>query len=241
MRLIDEIHLDFPCYGARKIAKELGRRGHGGWKRHAAEGLTREMNIRPVYPKPNLSAPSKHSKRFPYPLKSKAIRFANQVWSSDITHVSLGRTHMYVYAIIDWYSRYIVGWDLLTDMGAEGVTRCMQKAFEAHGTPSIANSDQGSVFGSDLYVGLLADNHVRQSMDGRARWADNVLMERWFRTLKTECLRINEYSTPKELRSLIAGFVDQYNNEGLHGPLGYETPSEWYCSNGWPQDQPQAA
>lgn len=241
MREVDEIHLEFPCYGARKIAKELARRGLPGWKRHAVEGLMREMGIVPVYPKPSLSSPSKRSKRFPYLLKNKAVRFANQVWSSDITYVSIGGTHMYVYAIIDWYSRYIVGWDLLPDMGAGGVCRTMERAFEQHGTPGICNSDQGSVFGSERYVKLLEGRHVPQSMDGRARWVDNVLMERWFRTLKSECLRINEYETPAQLRSLIADFVERYNNGRIHESLGYETPAEWYLVNGWPEALPEAA
>lgn len=241
MRAVDEIHMEHPCYGARKISRELARRGLPGWKRHAVEGLMREMGIRPVCPKPNLSKPSKGSKRFPYLLKNKTVRFANQVWSSDITYVSIGRSHMYVYAIIDWYSRYIVGWDLLPDMGAGGVCRAMERAFEEHGTPGVCNSDQGSVFGSERYVSLLRRNGVPQSMDGRARWADNVLMERWFRTLKSEWLRINEYSTPAELRGLLAEFVDDYNNDRVHQSLGYETPAEWYCGNGWPDPVPEAA
>ena len=230
MAEIDDIHTDFPCYGARKMSKELAKRGHPGWSRRRVARLMGEMGVEAVYPRPSTSGRRKEDRRFPYLLKNKVARFPNQVWSSDITYVRCGGAHMYVYAIIDWFSRYIVGWDLLPDMGAAGVVACMARAFEEHGTPGVANSDQGSVFASDEYVSLLAANGVPQSMDGKARWVDNVFVERWFRSLKTEQLRVYEYSTPAELRRLVGEYVDQYNDERLHEALGYETPEEWYHS-----------
>ena len=187
------------------------------------------MNVRALCPQPSLSAPSKHSKRFPYLLKGKSILFPNQVCSTDITYVQIGRRHMYLTAVIDWYSRYIVGWRLSDTMRACEVVKCAGEVFEAHGTPAIMNSDQGSVFGSDEYVNLLADENIRQSMDGKARWRDNVLMERWFRTLKSECLRNTEYETPRELETIIARFVTYYNNERIHQSLGYDVPADWYA------------
>lgn len=230
MAAVDEIHTDFPCYGARKVARELERRGFPGWSRRRVGRLMAEMGIRAVFPGPRTSGRRREDPRFPYLLRGKVARFPNQVWSSDITYVRCGRSHMYVYAVIDWFSRYVVAWDLLPDMGAEGVAATMRRAFEEHGTPGVANSDQGSVFGSGEYVGLLREAGVPQSMDGRGRWADNVIMERWFRTLKTECLRLAEYSTPAQLRRLIGEFVEQYNERRLHESLGYETPAEWYRS-----------
>ncbi len=137
---------------------------------------------------------------------------------------------MYLACVIDWYGRCVVAWRLADDMGAAGVCACVSEAFASHGAPSILNSDQGSVFNSAAYEGLLAESRVLQSMDGKARWVDNVIVERWFRSLKSECLRISEYGTPAELRRLIAGYVEQYNNDRLHQSLGYETPAEWYCS-----------
>ena len=113
---------------------------------------------------------------------------------------------------------------------AAGVCACVEEAFAAYGTPSILNSDQGSVFNSAAYEGLLAGDGVRQSMDGKARWVDNVIVERRFRSLKTECVRIGERGTPTELRRLISAYVDQYNNARPHQPLGYNTPAEWYYS-----------
>jgi len=227
MAKIDGIHADNPAYGARKIARQLRKDGEDVTRWHVTS-LMHEMNIRPCCPLPSLSKPSKRSKRFPYLLKGKKILFPNQVWSTDVTYVQIGGHHMYLTAVIDWHSRYIVGWRLSDTMRAEDVVRCVRRAFAEHGTPSVMNSDQGSVFGSDVYVSLLASNRVTQSMDGRARWRDNVLMERWFRTLKSEWLRTHEYSTPKELGRLVAEFVGYYNDARIHQSLGYDTPASWY-------------
>jgi putative transposase len=227
---IDRVHVDNPAYGARKIARVLRSEGMGDATRWRVTRLMREMNVRPCCPLPSLSRPSKGSRRFPYLLRGKRVDFPNQVWSTDITYVQIGSRHMYLTAVIDWHSRYVVGWRLSDTMRAEEVVRCVGRAFADHGTPSIMNSDQGSVFGSEQYVGLLAASHVTQSMDGRARWRDNVLMERWFRTLKSEWLRTREYSTPRELERLVSEFVGYYNNRRIHQSLGYETPASWYFS-----------
>lgn len=227
---IDRIHVDSPAFGARKIPRMLMRQGEGRATRHRAGRLMGLMGIRPCCPLPSLSEPSRESRRFPYLLKDRSILFPNQVWSTDITYVQIGGRHMYLTAVIDRFSRYIVSWRLSDTMRAQEAAACARQAFAEHGTPSIMNSDQGSVFGSDEYVSLLASMHVEQSMDGRARWRDNVLMERWFRTLKSECLRQEEYSTPAELRAIIAKFVTWYNEKRIHQSLGYDTPAEWYGS-----------
>lgn len=232
MRIIDEVHLEMPYAGARKISRELSRRTNGRIDvgRRATAAIMEEMNVRPLYPKPNLSKPAKASLKHPYLLKNKAIRFPNQVWSVDITYIPIGRTHMYLTCVIDWFSRYVVGWRLADDMGADGVCRCVAEAMDGRGEPAIINSDQGSVFTSAQYEGLLEGRRVLQSMDGKARWVDNVIVERWFRSLKTECLRISEYETPAELRRLVAGYVEQYNNARPHQSLDYDTPDSWYHS-----------
>ena len=232
MRVVDEARLEMPYAGCRKIREELRRRTEGGVdvSRRCVAGLMEEMNVRPVYPKPNLSKPAKRALRHPYLLKNKAILFPSQVWSIDIAYVPIGRSHMYLTCVIDWCSRYVVGWRLASDMGAAGVCECVSRAFDEHGEPAIVNSDQGSVFSSAEYEGLLASRHVLQSMDGKARWVDNVIVGRWFRSLKSECVRISEYETPAELRRLVAAYVEQYNNARPHQSLGYETPGEWYHS-----------
>ena len=227
-RAIDEAHVDHPEYGARKLAALLTAQGlpTTRWK---ARELMRRMGIESTAPRPSLSRPSKGSRRFPYLLGNKPILFPNQAWSVDVTYVQLGGRHMYLTAVIDWFSRYIVGWKLSDTMRACEVVGCVREAFDAHGTPGVLNSDQGSVFGSDGYVSLLASRFVPQSMDGRARWVDNVRIERWCRTLRSEGLRSGEYSTPTELEREIGNFVRYYNERRMHQSLGYETPASWYC------------
>ncbi|WP_165443597.1 DDE-type integrase/transposase/recombinase [Olsenella sp. Marseille-P4559] len=146
-----------PYLGARKMSRELRRRTKGRIDigRKATANLMEEVNVRPAYPKPNLSKPAKHSRKHPYLLKSKAIRFPDQVWSVDMTYVSVGGSHMYLTCVIDWLSLCVVGWRLADDTAAPGVTACMCDALDEHGEPAIVNSDQGPVFNSDEYEGLL--------------------------------------------------------------------------------------
>ena len=227
---IDRIHTKHPFYGARKTSKELIALGHEKWGRKRTRTLMDKMGIYPVYPKPNTSRPSKQSAKFPYLLKGKRIWLPNQVWATDITYVRLGAAHMYLTAFIDWYSRMIVGWELSDTLEAAPVVECMRKATEEYGIPCYCNSDQGAQFGADDYVSLLSGLGIRQSMDGKGRWVENVIIERWFRSLKSECLYINEYKTPRELRKLITDYVDDYNNERIHETLDYVTPAEVYYS-----------
>ena len=229
MARIDELHVEFPCYGARKLSHVLRGEGFGWCSRRVVSRLMSQMGVRAVYPGPRTSKPGKAGK-FPYLLAGKPVTHPNQVWSTDITYIRLGRSHVYLSAVIDWFSRYIVAWRLHDDMGARNSVRCMEDAFRDHGVPSIANSDQGATYTADEYVGLLEEYGVTQSMDGRGRWRDNVVMERFWRTLKQECVYISEYSTYAELRDLIAAFVDRYNDERIHESLGYETPAQWYFS-----------
>ena len=229
-REIDRLHLEWPQYGARKIARVLSSEGVPNATRWRVTRLMRMMGIRPLCPLPSLSGPAAHRPGFPYLLAGKEISFPNQVWSTDITYVQIGGRHMYLTAVIDWYSRYVVAWRLSDTMRAcEGVA-CSEQAYAAHGTPAIQNSDQGSVFSSAEYVSMLSSRGIRQSMDGRRRWADNVIVERWFRTLKSECLRNSEYETPAQLRAIIGDFVERYNGGRVHQALGYQTPSDWYFS-----------
>lgn len=190
-----------------------------------------EMGIHAIYPKPNLSQPGKEHKKFPYLLKNKAINFPNQVWAVDLTYVPMKNGHMYLTAIIDWYSRFIVGWALSDTLDAAPVIAALSQAMEQYGLPCIVNSDQGSQFTSDGYINLLKGNGIRQSMDGKARWVDNVIIERWFRSLKTEYVYINDYGSPRELRSGIETYIREYNEIRPHQSLDYETPLAVYQSS----------
>jgi putative transposase len=227
------------CYlGAKKLAKKLNRDdgdlaleqgvmlGQVGKK--LVRRLMREMGIFCVYPKPNLSKPGKQHRRFPYLLRNKEIFLPNQVWAVDITYIAMGRSHMYLTAIIDWASRFIVGWSLSDTLETAPVIDGVKTAIERHGVPSIINSDQGSQFSSDDYIALLQGLGIRQSMDGKARWIDNVVIERWFRSLKCDNIYINEYTTPKELKNGIKEYIQEYNYERPHQALGYSYPADVY-------------
>ena len=192
--------------------------------------LMDEMGIYAIYPKPNLSKPCKEHKRFPYLLKNKSILFPNQVWAIDITYIPMKHGHMYLTAIIDWHSRFVVGWTLSDTLDAAPVVEALKDAVEQYGVPSIINSDQGSQFTSDAYINHLVANGIRQSMDGKARWIDNVIVERWFRSLKVECVYINDYTSPRDLRAGIEGYVRDYNCLRPHQSLDQETPAAVYQS-----------
>ena len=181
---------------------------------------------RQVYPKPNLSKSGKGHRKFPYLLRNKLIFEPNQVWAIDITYIPMGKRHMYLTAVIDWHSRYIVGWKLSDTLATMAVIEALQSAIKKHGSPSIINSDQGSQFTSNEYSKFLAENGIRQSMDGKSRWADNVMIERWFRSLKFENIYTNEYETPRELRRGIAGYINDYNNNRPHQSLKNMRPFE---------------
>ena len=195
------------------------------------------MGIYAVYPKPNLSKRGKEFKKFPYLLKNKAIFLPNQVWAVDITYIKMGKKHMYLTAIIDWYSRFIVGWALSDALDTAPVLEAVQSAILTYGTPAIINSDQGSQFTSSDYIEYLASQGICQSMDGKARWVDNVLIERWFRSLKCECIYINEFESPRALRLGIAAYINEYNHERPHSTHDGDYPAEVYLRGAQPPQQ----
>jgi putative transposase len=200
-----------------------------------------EMGIFAVYPKPDTSKPNKQHKKYPYLLRDKQIWLPNQVWALDITYISLGRSHMYLTAIIDWYSRFIVGWVLSDTLETAPVLEALQEAIERYGVPAIINSDQGSQFTSAEYTEYLKSLGIRQSMDGKARWVDNVIIERWFRSLKQEEIYINEYKNPRDLRIGIREYVKTYNCERPHDSLNNERPATVYGAKFGSRETHQAA
>jgi len=226
---LDFWHTNFPTFGSRKLLNKLRQDDKiEGIGRDLVRRYMREMGIFAVYPKPNLSKPGKGHKKFPYLLRNKVIWLPNQVWAIDITYISLGKSHYYLTAIIDWYSRFIVGWALSDTLETAPVLNAVKQAIDKYGIPDIINSDQGSQFTSDDYVNLLKSFGIRQSMDGKARWVDNVIIERWFRSLKCENIYITEYTNPRELRLGITNYVDNYNYERPHSSIGDMRPYQAY-------------
>ena len=226
---IDKWHTAMPYLGCRKLVTKLAG---GGLKtnRKEVKRFMDEMGIYAVYPKPNLSKRNKQHKIYPYLLRNKLIFLPNQVWAIDITYIKLKHGHMYLTGIIDWYSRFIVGWALSDTLDTAPVLQAVKQAIEKYGVPAIINSDQGSQFTSDEYTAFLREQEIRQSMDGKARWVDNVIIERWFRSLKHDNIYINEYNSPKELRHGIGGYVREYNYDRPHQSLDNAVPGQVYSS-----------
>lgn len=225
MGRIDYWHTMMPALGARRLRSKLDDEGYKV-TRKTVRRYMEEMGICAVYPKPNLSKRNFKEGIVPYLLRNYVALFPNQVWSIDITYIKMYKSHMYLTAIIDWHSRKIVGWRLSDTLSAQPVLEAVREAVEQYGVPGILNSDQGSQFTSEDYRQLLRELHIRQSMDGRGRWADNIMIERWFRSLKTEEIYPKEYRTPRELRKALSEYINLYNKERPHQSLDNATPDK---------------
>ena len=213
--IIDHLHTDNPTWGARQMSAQLKLRGYQVGRRKAGRYM-REMDITPIYPKMNLSKRMKQAKVCPYLLRNAVIDRPNQAWSIDITYIPMKHGFLYLTAIIDWYSRCIVGWDVDDTLDTTMVINACKKAFKV-AKPLIINSDQGSQFTSDKYIDFIRNNGIRQSMDGKSRWADNIMIERWFRSFKYE-----------EAREAIGRYIYTYNFERCHQSIGNKRPAEVY-------------
>lgn len=229
MSRIDYWHTALPCMGTRKLAVKLRTEGYAVGRK-LVRAYMQEMGIHAVYPKPNLSKRNFKEAIVPYLLRNKVISFPNQAWSIDITYIKMQHGHMYLTAIIDWFSRKIMGWELSDTLETAPVLDAVRTAVECFGTPAILNADQGSQFTDKDYKALLKSLGIRQSMDGKSRWADNIMIERWFRSLKTELIYVNEFRSPKELRQAIRQYVNDYSTLRPHEALDYETPEGTYLA-----------
>jgi len=224
--VIDHLHTDNPTWGARQMSAQLKLRGYQVGRRKAGRYM-REMDITPIYPKMNLSKRMKQAKVCPYLLRNAVIDRSNQAWSIDITYIPMKHGFLYLTAIIDWYSRCIVGWDVDDTLDTTMVINACKKAFKV-AKPLIINSDQDSQFTSDKYIDFIRNSGIRQSMDGKSRWADNIMIERWFRSFKYEEAYLTEYANLKEAREAIGRYIYTYNFERCHQSIGNKRPAEVY-------------
>jgi putative transposase len=225
-RLIDELYTACPFYGSRKITEELTRRGEEV-NRKRVQRLMRIMGLEAIYQKPRLSVAGRGHKIYPYLLRGVKIERPDQVWSTDITYVAMASGFMYLAAVIDWYSRYVLAWRLSNTLDGAFCLEMLDEALRA-GKPEVFNTDQGVQFTAEAFTGRLLSAGVAVSMDGRGRALDNVFVERLWRTVKYEDIYLRGYETVAELlRGLIRYFVF-YNQERLHQSLGYATPAEVY-------------
>lgn len=227
MARIDHWHTRCPYLGSRKIVIKLLEDGFPVCRK-TVRRLMLKMGIYAVYPKSNLSKRNFKEAIVPYLLRDYTASYPNQVWSIDITYIPMPHGHMYLTAIIDWYSRRLVGHYLSDTLDATSVIYTVKETVKKCGIPAIINSDQGSQFTSDDYKALLHSLNIRQSMDGRSRWADNIMIERWFRSFKYEEAYLTLYNNIKEARVAIGRYVHTYNFERCHSALDYKTPAECY-------------
>jgi len=231
MARLDYWSVEEPAWGVRTLVPLLRNEGFEV-SRELVRELRGEMGLETIYPHANTSKAELNARKMPYLLKNMRkhgmIWLPNLVWAVDITYIKMERSHMYLTAIIDWRSRYLLGWELSDTLETAPVLSAVSLAIKRFGTPAILNSDQGSQFTSDDYKLLLKSNNISQSMDSKGRWADNIAIERWFRSLKIEHIYCNEFNRPRELRRGIAGYIDRYNNVRPHQSLGDRTPADVY-------------
>lgn len=226
MRRIDEIYTKMPFLGSRRIKPILNTMGYPiGRKR--VRSLMKTMGIEAIYPKPNASKPHPQHKIYPYLLRDVEITGINQAWGTDITFIRLLKGWCYLVAIMDWFSRYVLAWELSTSLEDNFCIRVLEKALLI-GTPEVFNSDQGSQFTSNDFTSILLSQNIQISMDGRGRAMDNIFTERLWRSLKYEEVYIKDYQMVKEARQGIDNYFFLYNTERPHQSLGYMTPAEVY-------------
>ena len=227
--LINEIHLKYPFMGSRSIRDQLQDMGHKVGRDHVRT-LMRKMGISAMYRKPRLSKPHPDHKVYPYLLRGLEITRANQVWATDITYIPMARGFCYLVAIMDWASRKVLAWRLSNTLDASFCVEALEEAIVKYGKPDIFNTDQGSQFTSDDFIGVLIGNEIKISMDGKGRWLDNVYVERLWRSVKYEDVHLKAYGSIAEARQGIKEYFEFYNSQRRHQSLDRKTPDDVYWS-----------
>ena len=228
LRLLDEQYTRAPFYGSRRMTEWLAKEGHQVNRKRVSR-LMELLGIEAVYPKPRLSQPGEGHRIYPYLLRGIAVERVNQVWSTDITYIRMAQGFLYLVAVMDWFSRFVLSWSLSLTMEVEFCVETLKRALR-RGRPDIFNSDQGSQFTSEKFTGELAERQIAISMDGRGRCMDNIFVERLWRSLKYEEVYLKDYASVAEARAGIAGYFRFYNHERLHQSLDYRTPAAIYLA-----------
>ena len=226
MRAIDEQYTACPFYGSRRMTQWLTKKGEEV-NRKRVQRLMRVMGLEALYPKPRLSLAGRGHKIYPYLLRGVKIERADQVWSTDITYVPMASGFMYLAAVIDWYSRYVIAWKLSNTLDGSFCLEMLDEALEG-GRPEVFNTDQGVQFTAVAFTGRLESAGVAVSMDGRGRCLDNVFVERLWRSVKYEDVYLKGYESVPDLERGLRAYFAFYNGERLHQSLGYRTPAEVY-------------
>jgi len=231
MRLIDNEYTDHPFYGTRQIRNVLRRKGYK-INRKRVQRLMRKMGIQSIAPKPNTSKAHPQNKVYPYLLRNFDVTRSNQVWCTDITYIPLSGGFVYLTAVMDWHSRYVLSWELSITMDNEFCISSLERALRLHGTPDIFNTDQGSQYTSHEFTKVLKDKDIKISMDGKGRCMDNIFInifiERLWRSVKYEEIYVNEFKSVEQLRKSLKKYFDFYNHERPHQGFNGQTPAEIY-------------
>jgi putative transposase len=227
MRRLDELHLQLPFYGSRKLTRELQKEGHDVGRRHVVT-LMRRMGIEAIYRRPRTSIPAREATIRPYLLGNLTINRPNQVWASDITYLPMAHGFLYLVAILDVASRKVLAFRLSNTLTADFCVEALQEALAKFGAPEIFNTDQGSQFTSEEWIKVLDDAGVAISMDGKGRWIDNVFIERLWRSVKYEEVYLHGYTNGTEARTGLTKYFSFYNARRSHQALEYRTPDEVY-------------
>lgn len=226
MEKIDKKYTDHPFYGRPKMTELLKKEGYQINGKRVGR-LMQKMGIMAIYPKPNTSIRNKAHRVYPYLLRGRDITRSNEVWCADITYIRTEKGFMYLVAIMDWSSRYVIAWELSNTLDGDFCVRVLKRAL-ALGKPEIFNTDQGSQFTSDRFTQTLLDQGIQISMDGKGRALDNVFIERLWRSLKYEMIYLRQFESVPELKSAIRAYLHFYNTERIHQGLAYKTPKEVY-------------
>ena len=231
MRRIDQLHLEHPFLGARKLSALLKEEGYRVGRRHVGS-LMRAMGIEAIYRKRRTSLPDARHKIYPYLLSGVAIERPNQAWSSDITYLPMAKGFVYLVAILDLYSRKVLAWRTSNTLSSEFCVEALQEALARFGAPQIFNTDQGSQFTAEAFTEVLKANGVQISMDGKGRWVDNVFIERLWRSVKYEEVYLHAYETPKQANEALSRYFAFYNGRRPHQSLEQRTPDAVYFAHG---------
>jgi putative transposase len=238
MLRLDQLHMDYPMYGSRRMQVVLEKEGHCINRKRVIR-LMEAMGIEAIYPRRHLSQPGEDHVIYPYLLTDLEISGPNQVWCSDITYIPMQYGFMYLVAVMDWWSRYVLAWELSNTMEAEFCIRAWERALSHAGcAPLISNTDQGSQFTSPGYIDAVQSAGVEVSMDGRGRWMDNRFIERLWRSVKYEDVYINDYGDGLSAGRGLGRWFGHYNHERPHQALENATPADWYRSPHDYQGQP---
>jgi putative transposase len=227
MNRIDRLHLELPFAGARMLRDLLRQEGHQVGRGRVSR-LMKLMGIEALYRKPKTTQRHPAHRVYPYLLRTLAVTRPNQVWAMDITYIPMARGFVYLAAVVDWYSRRVLSWKVSTTMDTHFCLEAVDEAMARHGKPEIMNTDQGSQLTSQAFIGLLKDNDIQISMDGKGAWRDNVFVERLWRSVKYEEVYLHAYDTVSAAKAGLDRYFRFYNSRRPHSSLDGQTPDQFY-------------